>query len=282
MRFKYAIQTNTNGANANSIATKIETEIADLIARDVCQPSQNSRRGLQTPDVVPPNRRLAVVGIDSKPQDTIENSDFCVDPASCCNGNCHLVAADMTLITDNDDSDDEICAMFETIKTYMEKPNTIAGLEKAFFVSSDGCDSDAGFGGIVAIQNENGFTESNRDRGNFHKLFWPIMVLLLLLVCFGCYARMRRRNARHYDEYNDQDNASSMDGGGKFGEDTNSMKSTKYAEKERFLNTVDVHRCMSSACNQCSDGVQSTKFVRTTAPSTPSTVGTMSPQQQLT
>merc|ERR1712128_174506 len=87
-----------------------------------------------------------------------------------------------------------------------------------------------------------------------------------------------RRRADGYEEHDDDFDKLTVSSVDADIIDKESIKSMKYAEKERFLSSVDVKMCASLACNQCNTS-KSTEFVRTasSSPQTPSTVGTASP-----
>lgn len=189
----------------------------------------------------------------------------------------------MTLMTDEEDSDKEMCEFHKAIQKNLNElnPASVTGLKSARYVSSDSA-NNCGFkdtrvdGVAFAQQNESNMSESNDNI--FHKFFWPLLILLLLLICCCGYVRMRRSaNGYDSDDEFDKNTVSSVDGDII---DKDSIKSMNYTEKQRFLSSVDVKMCPSLACNTCNTS-KSTQFVRTasSSPQTPSTVGTSSPGQ---
>jgi len=150
----------------------------------------------------------------------------------------------MTIITDGKDSDHEICTMIKVIETFlndMDTVNKIPGLKATFFVSTTSlCSTEV----VTAAKVQNHFnSNANGAKVLFNKVFWPIIVVVLLVVCYSCYIRITQRKKKNtpiYDHNNKLDDIDTDD-------------DSKATYTERFLDSVDVKVCNSYSCQQCRD-----------------------------
>ena len=180
--------------------------------------------------------------------------DIVIQDDSSCGDNCYNVEGGMTVVTDGDSAETQVCSLlakFENLSTTYES-GSVEGVDGIQFetLKAEGftCGLDRKETTFPVSKAE---TQQGNDSGIFSAIFFPLLAVALLIACIFFFIHQRRKKRYRQEMCEIEERVAT------------------YIDDLRPhpLNAIDVHTCTSSSCTSCGEGKQQIKFVSTTGPS---------------